>query len=139
VRSAGTAAVTGSRRVFSCLVATLLLAVLAVVGCGSGRAGAATGTAAPVVTADGAQRVDVTFAGGEVTGGIKRYAVPIGSSVELVVASDVADAVHLHGYDRMTYVTAGATTTLRFVANLPGVFEVEMENRRILLAQLQIA
>ena len=80
------------------LAATLVAMVLVVVGCGT----AGTGAAAPAVTADGVQRVEVAFAGGEVTGGVRRYAVPLGSTVELVVASDVAEQVHLHGYDRMT-------------------------------------
>jgi heme/copper-type cytochrome/quinol oxidase subunit 2 len=70
---------------------------------------------------------------------LRRYAVPLGSTVELVVASDVADEVHVHGYDRLSYVTAGATTSVRFVADLPGVFDVELEQRGLPLTQLEIA
>ena len=95
---------------------------------GGGSAGAAT-----------VQRIDIAYAGGAVTGGVARHEVPLGSTVELVVASDVADEVHLHGYDRSSFVTAGATTTLRFVADIPGVFEVELEQRGVQLAQLQVA
>jgi hypothetical protein len=126
---------TGGRLMGPRLAATLVVMVLVVVGCGT----TGTGTAAPVVTADGVQRVEVAFAGGEVTGGVRRYAVPLGSTVELVVASDVAEQVHLHGYDRMAYVTAGATATLRFAADLPGVFDVELEGSATPLTQLQIA
>jgi hypothetical protein len=115
--------------------ATLVAMVLVVVGCGT----AGTGAAAPAVTADGVQRVEVAFAGGEVTGGVRRYAVPLGSIVELVVASDGAEQVHRHGYDRMAYVTAGATATLRFAADLLGVFDVELEGSGTPLTQLQIA
>jgi hypothetical protein len=132
VRIRGTT--TGGRLMGPRLVATLVAMVLVVVGCGT--AGTA---AAPVVTADGVQGVEVAFAGGEVTGGVRRYAVPLGSTVELVVASDVAEQVHLHGYDRMVYVTAGATATLRFAADLPGVFDVELEGSGTPLTQLQIA
>lgn len=113
-----------------------LLAVgvaLAVGGCAAPAA-----AVAPVLSADGVQRVEVAYAGGVVTGGVVRYAVPIGSTVELVVGSDVADRVHLHGYDRFGFVTAGATATVRFVANLPGVFEVELEQRATRLAELQV-
>jgi hypothetical protein len=47
--------------------------------------------------------------------------------------------VHLHGYDRLAFVTAGATATLRFVADLPGVYEVEFEQRGTQLAQLEVS
>ena len=50
-----------------------------------------------------------------------------GSPVEPVVAGDVADEVHVHGYERRAFVTAGASVTLRFVADVPGVVEVEPE------------
>jgi hypothetical protein len=126
---------TGCRRSGLRLAATLVVAALAVGGCGS----AGSGPAAPAVTADGVQRVEVAVAGGAVTGGVQRFAVPLGSTVEVVVASDVADEVHLHGYDRTAYVTAGATTTLRFVADLPGVFDVELEQRSLPLTQLQVS
>ncbi|MFD1530685.1 hypothetical protein [Pseudonocardia aurantiaca] len=102
-------------------------------------AGCAGGAAAPQVTAEGVQRIEVTYAGGAVTDGVVRYAVPLGSPVELMVASDVADEVHVHGYDRRTFVTAGASTTLRFTADLPGVFEVELEQRGMPLTELEVS
>jgi hypothetical protein len=110
--------------------------LLWLVGCAGTPA--PTPTVAPVVTADGAQRIEVTFAGGAVRGGIARFAVPRGADVQLVVFSDVADRVHVHGYDRLSYVTAGASTTVAFVADLPGVVDVELEQRGTLLAQLQV-
>ncbi len=124
-----------SRRNAGRLAAALVVGALVVAGCGTSGSGAV----APVVAADGTQRVEVAFAGGAVTGGIVRYAVPVGSTVELVVSSDVADQVHVHGYDRLSYVTAGASTTIRFVADLPGVFEVELEQRGTPLTQLEVA
>jgi hypothetical protein len=116
-------------------VAALLAAVVALGGC----AAAGAPTATPTVGADGAQRIELAYAGDEVTGGVARWAVPLGSTVELVVGSDVADEVHLHGYDRTSFVTAGASTTLRFVADLPGVVEVELEQRGERLAQLEVS
>jgi hypothetical protein len=110
--------------------------VLAVVLAGCSAPGPSAVPAA--VAADGAHRVEVAYAGGAVAGGVRRYAVPVGSTVELVVTSDVADEVHLHGYDRSSFVTAGASTTIRLVADLPGVFEVELEQRAAPLAELQV-
>lgn len=122
------------RRTGALLVA-IAATVLTLAGCSGGQAAAIT----PTVTADGVQRVELRYAGGAVQGGVRRFAIPAGSTVELVVASDVADEVHLHGYDRAGFVTAGATTTLRFVAGVKGVFEVELEQRGAELAQLEVS
>ncbi|WP_232660875.1 hypothetical protein [Pseudonocardia sp. TRM90224] len=113
----------------------LLLIMAVVLGACGGPAAPRAATTAP----GGVQRIELTFRAGAVTGGVTRYAVPLGSTVDLVVGSDVADEVHLHGYDRSSFVTAGATTTLRFVADLPGVFDVELEQRRIPLTQVQVS
>jgi|SRR5882757_1239446 len=98
------------------------------------------GPSAPPATPAGAtpQRVEVHFAGGTVQGGVNRVPVRLGSSVALVVTSDVADEVHLHGYDRKSDVAPGGTTTIEFVADHAGVFEAEMESRGIQLVQLEI-
>jgi hypothetical protein len=117
----------------------LLAAVLVALSCGLVACGAGPAPALTPTVTDGIQHIRLAYAGGAVTGGVGRYAVPLGANVEIVVASDVADQVHLHGYDRMVFVTAGATATLRFAATLPGVFDVELEQRGVPLAQLQVS
>jgi len=47
--------------------------------------------------------------------------------------------VHLHGYNRLIDVTAGSAASLQFVADTPGVFDVEMEQRGSQLTQLEIS
>jgi len=69
---------------------------------------------------------------------VSRVPIQVGSSVALVVSSDVADEVHLHGYDRKVDVVAGGTATLEFVADQAGVFEAELESRGIQLVQLEV-
>lgn len=101
-------------------------AVFLLVGCGQT-------VLTPTVTPDGAQRVELD------RGHVARYAVPLGSTVELVVSSDATDEVHVHGYDRRGFVTAGATATLRFVADQPGVYEVELEISGEALGQLAVS
>ena len=61
-----------------------------------------------------------------------------GDRVVLVVKSDVADEIHLHGYDKSTDVTAGGTARLPFTATIPGRFEVELESRGVQIADLTV-
>ena len=71
-------------------------------------------------------------------GGIVRQTVDKGDRVVLVVKSDVADEIHLHGYDLSRDVTAGGTARLPFTATLPGRFEVELESRGVQIADLTV-
>jgi hypothetical protein len=56
----------------------------------------------------------------------------------LAVTSDVADEVHLHGYDISRDVQAGGTVRIAFRATLPGRFEVELEGRGIQIGDLTV-
>ena len=80
----------------------------------------------------------VRVVGGAPRGGIVRKSVQKGDRVVLVVTSDVADHVHLHGYDIMQNVAAGGTARIRFRATLPGRFEVELEDRGAQIADLTV-
>jgi ABC-type glycerol-3-phosphate transport system substrate-binding protein len=82
--------------------------------------------------------IDVQVRGGTVDGG-GRTAVPLGDTVTIRVTSDVADHVHLHGYDVLADVAAGTTAELTFDATIPGVFEVELEDAGLLLLELEIS
>ena len=61
-----------------------------------------------------------------------------GSEVVLTVTSEVADEVHVHGYDLMADVAPGAPATIRFTANAPGRFEIELENTGVQIAELEV-
>jgi hypothetical protein len=71
-------------------------------------------------------------------GGIVRATVAKGDRVVLVVTSDVADEIHLHGYDLSRDVEAGGTARLPFTADVPGRFEVELEQRGVQIADLTV-
>jgi hypothetical protein len=98
---------------------------------------AAAGTSA-AASSDLGQVVEITVAGGKVIGPKGRVMVKKGSTVTLKVTSDVADEVHLHGYDKHVDVEKGGTATLTFTASLAGVFEAELESRSLQLVQLQV-
>lgn len=92
-----------------------------------------TETSAPAGTV-----IELSVVGGQVEGG-GRHRVPLGDQVTLRVTSDVDDHVHLHGYDELVDVAAGETAELTFEATIPGVFEAELEDRRIPLVELEIS
>jgi len=130
------------------LACACLLAVAALAGCGSGGDSTAastdttttTGTSTETTTTEVAKPtiVRITVVDGAPQGGIVRKTVSKGDKVVLVVKSDVADEIHLHGYDKSTDVTAGGTARLPFTATLPGRFEVELESRGVQIADLTV-
>lgn len=84
------------------------------------------------------QVVDLVVAGGKVSGASSRTKVKKGSVVRVSVRSDVADEVHLHTYDKRADVAAGGTATLTFTASLAGIFEIELEQRGLVLTKFQV-
>lgn len=82
--------------------------------------------------------IELTVSEGEVVGG-GRLPVDLGSMVRLVVTADVADQVHLHGYDLSVPVTPAEPGAIEFVADIPGVFEIEMEESGLKLADLEVS
>lgn len=80
----------------------------------------------------------VVVRGGEVVGGLARATFDQGATVTLVVRADVADHVHLHGYDLTANTTPGRPARLTFTASLAGRFEVELEDRGLRIADLEV-
>jgi hypothetical protein len=95
----------------------------------------ATETTPPV---DETTTVRIEVVNGAPKGGIVRKTVGKGDRVVIVVKSDVADEVHLHGYDIKRDVAAGGTARIAFRAELPGRFEVELEQRGVQIAELTV-
>ena len=75
---------------------------------------------------------------GEVDGG-GRVEVAQGSRVRLTVEADVTDEVHVHGYDLFAEVAPGRPATLEFLADIPGIFEVELEESQLHLLELEVS
>ncbi len=106
---------------------------------------AASSAAAPSVAASAAapspsiRTIAVTVAGGAVTGTSGREQVALGESLVIRVTSDVAEEVHVHGYDLKADVAAGGTAEIPLTASIPGGFEVELEGSGKTLFQLRVA
>lgn len=155
----GAARRTGPRRSPGALLGPLLL-MLVVSACGGGddgpvtsadttattstsptstAASGATTTEAPssTTTAPPGQVISVTVRGGQVQGP-SRHRVERNEMVKVRVTSDVADEIHVHGYDKTAPVAAGTTAEVSFVASIPGVFEVEFERSHKVLFSLEV-
>jgi hypothetical protein len=75
---------------------------------------------------------------GKPVGGVKDIEVDKGERVEFSVQSDVADEIHVHGYDLMKDVEAGGSVSFDFKAKIDGAFEVELEDRGEQIAELTV-
>jgi hypothetical protein len=124
------------------LVFLLAAGALALAGCGGSSsssstnpgtttAGGTTTTAATTTTANTPVTIRVVVKGGKPVGGIQRATVKKGQTVAIVVHSDVADEVHVHGYDLHKDVPAGGTVRITFPATIVGEFEAELESRKL--------
>ena len=134
----------------SLLLPAVTLALLTACGtevpapAGSPVASAPTSTASlPAVAAPtpspSVRVIDVSVAGGSVTGPGSRVEAALGEDLVIRVTSDMADEVHVHGYDERAEVPAGGTVEIPFTADIPGGFEVELEGTGQLLFQLRVA
>ncbi|HYK06709.1 MAG TPA: hypothetical protein VEW11_02960 [Gaiellaceae bacterium] len=99
-----------------------------------------TTEAPPPTTTAAPETVEINYVvvGGQPQGGIARDSVAQGRNVVITVTSDVADEVHLHGYDLSADVAPGAPATIRFTADAPGRFEIELENSGVQIAELEV-
>jgi hypothetical protein len=96
-------------------------------------------SATSTAPAPNSRTITVTVRGRQVSGDTGRVQVPLGAQVTLTVSSDVADEVHLHGYDKEADVPAGGSASISFAADIPGVFEVELHKSELQLLQLQVS
>ena len=61
-----------------------------------------------------------------------------GETVVFRVRHDSAEEVHVHGYDISRDLPAGRTVTVRFPAELEGIFEIELESSHTRIGTLQV-
>jgi heme/copper-type cytochrome/quinol oxidase subunit 2 len=67
------------------------------------------------------------------------YKVTKGQEIRLKVYSDVADSVHVHGFEKMAAIPQGTIATVEFFANKKGHFNVDMTRSHLKLFQLQVS
>ena len=141
----------GSRR----LVPGALAVCCLLGGCGGGDKGdgAAATTVATSTSAGGATSsteaasttagfsgvvVEAKVTGNQVETASRRVRIDLGQKVRVQVEADRAEEVHVHGYDLKGDVAPGKPAIIDFTANVPGVFEVELEESGLKLFELQV-
>lgn len=102
-------------------------------GCGSSGGSTDSGGATT-----GAALHTITVRHGRPVGGVADITVHSGDPVKLRVRSDVADEIHVHGYNLMKDVPAGGSVRFSFPAKIEGIFTIELENRGEQIAKLTV-
>ena len=97
----------------------------------------ATATPTPSPTPRPRPKV-VRYRDGAALGGRERLEFERGETVRFSVASDVAEKIHLHGYDLYREVPAGGRARFAFKADIEGIFEVEMHGSAVQVAELRV-
>lgn len=132
--------------------AAVLLALalsIALVACGDDSSDgdtAATTTDASATTTTGGNQQEkpkpavptIVVRNGEPVGGVKELDYDAGDQIRFTVRSDVADEVHVHGYDLAKGVPAGGSVSFSFPADIEGIFEVELEERVAQIAEITV-
>jgi hypothetical protein len=81
---------------------------------------------------------NVRVKGGKPVGGIQDLEFAKGDTARFAVTSDVADEVHVHGYDVHKDVRPGHPVKFTFPAKIDGEFVVELESRGEQIASLKV-
>lgn len=80
----------------------------------------------------------IVVRGGEPVGGVAELTFRRGERIEFAVRSDVAEEVHLHGYDVSKDVAAGGRVRFDVPADIEGAFEAELEHSGVHLAEITV-
>ena len=79
----------------------------------------------PTATTDPRPETRIALRAHEPSGGVRRIEAKKGEFVRLLVESDAADEIHLHGYDLTRKARPGEPARFSFRADVEGIFEVE--------------
>lgn len=72
------------------------------------------------------------------TEGLDTLSVRVGETVRFEVEADVADEVHVHGFDLHFDTIPGEEVLVEFVAEATGIFEVELEAAGLHILDLEV-
>ncbi|MFC5136756.1 hypothetical protein ACFPK1_00800 [Actinomycetospora rhizophila] len=139
-----------SRRATVLLIGAVMLGL--VTGCGTAADPGALSTGAtpttppvegddlapPVEVPPNGTVVSVLFERGRLARKSDQVEVERGSTVLLAVSTDVADEIHLHGYERVAPTNPGDRAVLEFTADRSGVYTAELERSGVRLLEVTV-
>jgi len=96
-----------------------------------------TTTAAAVTTTTAAPAL-IRVEGGVKVEGPDTISVARGEAVSFQVEADVADEVHVYGYDLFFETVPGESVVIEFRADATGIFEVELEGNHLGLVNIEV-
>jgi hypothetical protein len=111
------------------LVAALVVAFVLAKSSSNDNKTSTTSSGAPVV---------IHVVNGKPQGGVQKIVVNKGDPVKFTVDSDVADEIHVHGYNFHKDVKKGGSVSFDFPAKIDGIFVIELESRSEQIASLQV-
>jgi hypothetical protein len=80
----------------------------------------------------------IAVKGGKPVGGVQELTFTTGGDIRFVVESDEAAEIHFHGYDIAQDVEAGGKVEFDVKASIEGVFEVELEETAVPIAEISV-
>jgi hypothetical protein len=134
--------------VVAAAVAVVLFVVLSGDDDDETESGAATATQTEAQPANGGQEANpepeaeiptIEVKGGKPVGGVQELAFESGDRIRFRVTSDAPAEVHLHGYDVMMDVEPGKPVTFDVPADIEGIFEVELEETAVQIAEVEVS
>ena len=136
---------TTPQRILVLAAAAMLLAGCAGSG-GSGGTATTSSSAATEPTTTGDTQappdqlvIDIAIEGGDVTPVNARFQATVGEPIELQVASDMTDELHVHSTPEHSFdVGIGPAQTFRFTVEVPGRVDIELHELHKTVATIQV-
>jgi hypothetical protein len=95
------------------------------------------GSSTPAIDANGT--LGITVAGGTVSPLEANIQVKVGQRIRVTAVSDVAESIHIHGYDITLTLPPAVPGEISFTANQIGVFNIETHESGKLVATLIVS
>ncbi len=85
------------------------------------------------------QEFQITIKENKIVSGNSVIRVKRDQEVKLKVTSDVAEELHLHGYDKTLDLEPNVQSELKFMADISGRFPLELHNAEVEIGALEVA
>ena len=97
-----------------------------------------TTTSNETTTASSAALPLIKVEDGVKTEGLDTISVTVGETVQFEIEVDIADEVHVHGYDLSFETIPDEEVLVEFVADATGIFEVEIEGLGLHIVDIEV-